>query len=83
MSQLTVEERRRAAERRRHAATQRARAITVEELGSRPESRALGTWAAALLVIGTGALAVLGQLLGTLADHTGAAALLDWLLPRL
>lgn len=82
MNRLTAEERRRAAELRRTRQTRQPRAILVETLQQRPESRARSARLAALVTIALGGAMALIQLGQQLAFY-GPASLLDWLLPRL
>ena len=82
MNRLTAEERRRAAELRRMSQIRQPRAILVETLQQRPESRARSDRLAALVTIALGGAMALIQLGQQLAFY-GPASLLDWLLPRL
>jgi hypothetical protein len=82
MNRLTAEERRRAAELRRTSQARPSRAIAVQTVASRPESRARSARVAALVTIALGGALALIQLGQQLALY-GPASLLDWLLPRL
>ena len=82
MNRLTAEERRRAAELRRASQTRQPRAIALDTLEQRPESRARSARTAALVTLALGGVLALIQLGHQLAFY-GPASLLDWLLPRL
>ena len=82
MNRLTAEERRRAAELRRVSQTRQPRAIVLETLPRRPESRTRSARVAALVTIALGGAMVLIQLGQQLAMY-GPESLVDWLLPRL
>jgi hypothetical protein len=82
MSRLTAEERRRAADLRRTSQIRQPRAITVDTLQQRPESRARSARVAALVTVALGGAMALIQLGQQLAMY-GPSSLLDWLLPRL
>ena len=82
MNRLTAEERRRAAELRRTSQTRTARAMVLDEIAPRPESRVRSARVAALVTIALGgAMALIG--LGHQLALYGPGSLLDWLLPRL
>jgi hypothetical protein len=82
MNRLTAEERRRAAELRRAGQAREPRAIALDRLGPRSESRARSARVATLVTIALGGAMVLIQLVQELAMY-GPDSLLDWLLPRL
>jgi hypothetical protein len=82
MNRLTADERRRAAELRRTSQTRTARAIVLDDVAARPESRVRSARVAALVTIALGgAMALIG--LGHQLALYGPGSLLDWLLPRL
>ena len=81
MNRLTAEERRRAAELRRARQMREPRAITLDTLAPRAESRARSARIATLVTVALGGAMVLIQLAQELAMY-GPASLLDWLLPR-
>lgn len=82
MNRLTAEERRRATELRRASQVREPRAITLDALAPRSESRARSARVATLVTVALGGAMVLIQLVQELAMY-GPGSLLDWLLPRL
>jgi hypothetical protein len=82
MNRLTAEERRRAAELRRTGQAREPRAIALDTLAPRSESRARSARVATLVTVALGGAMVLIQLVQELAMY-GPDSLLDWLLPRL
>ncbi|HEX3175760.1 MAG TPA: hypothetical protein VHZ49_03725 [Methylomirabilota bacterium] len=82
MNRLTADERRRAAELRRSSQARAPRALTLEDVAPRPESRTRSARVAALVTIALGGAIALIELGHQLALY-GPGSLLEWLLPRL